>query len=95
MHSLNLTQETLKLLMQVKRILKHDYNISVHLQSENLAEQIAEAISASHDENLYHLACDLWDELEKTNDTGEARTELRIQRDHLVSAWHHDSSTVH
>lgn len=96
MHSLNLTQETLKLLMQVKRVLKSDYDISVHLESEDLADQLTIAISKSHDENLYNLACQLWDELSRANPNQPTHAELQGQREHLELVWQHtDNSTMH
>lgn len=95
MHSLNLTQETMKLLMQVKRVLKSEYNISVHLESEDLASQLTKAIAEHHDENLYGLACELWDELSKANPSHSTQTELIHQRHHLDDAWSHSSDTVH
>lgn len=95
MHSLNLTQETMKLLMQVKRVLKSEYNISVHLESEDLAEQLTKAISTSHDESLYKLACQLWDELSRSNPNHSTQMELMHQRHHLDDAWEHYSEAVH
>jgi len=95
MHSLNLTQETMKLLMQVKRALKSQHNISVHLESEDLAEQLTTAISESHDEKLYTLACELWDELSRSNPNHSTQVELKGQRQHLDHAWEHPAETVH
>ena len=95
MHSLNLTQETMKLLMQVKRVLKSEYDISVHLESEDLASQLTKAIADNHDENLYSLACELWDELRKNNPSNPTQAELLDQRHHLDDAWQHNQGTVH
>ena len=95
MHSLNLTQETMKLLMQVKRVLKREYGISVHLESEDLASQLTKAIADNHDEGLYSLACELWDELGKSNPSNSTQAELLDQRHHLDDAWQHYEGTVH
>lgn len=95
MHSLNLTQETMKLLMQVKRVLKSEYDVSVHLESEDLAEQLTKAITQNHDEKLYQLACELWDELSRSNPNHATQRELIHQRHHLDDAWEHHSATVH
>gem|GEM_PF-4710108 len=95
MHSLNLTQETMKLLMQVKRVLKSEYDISVHLESEDLASQLTKAIAENHNESLYSLACELWDELSKANPNHATQVELLHQRHHLDDAWEHQLETVH
>ena len=79
----------------VKRVLKSEYDISVHLESEDLASQLTKAIAENHNENLYSLACELWDELSKDNPNHSTQVELLHQRHHLDNAWQHNVDTVH
>ena len=93
-HHLQLTQESLSRLMQVKRILKSNYNIRIHLQHEDLGDHIAQAISESHDEELYQMVHDLWEELGASSSNRDAKNELRQNMFQLENAWS-VSNTLH
>jgi len=93
-HNFQLTQESLSRLMQVKRMLKSNYNIRIQLQHDDLGDHLAQAVCESHDEELYNMVHNLWEELSKDNSNKEARIELEQNKLHLESAWS-SNDTMH